>query len=511
MNGPADPSQGPLAPSTPFTAAQWGWLCAITALGALLRLYGLDTWAFWVDEAHTWRDATLPGEIFWSSNRAYYPTSYVIVRWLLDVLDPQSLSEGVLRLPFALAGIVSVPLLAFVGRPLVGAPAAIFAGLLLAIDPWHIYWSQNARSYVLVFLFALLTGGLFWTGVQRRSRALCLLAMLLGLVAVSCHLTGGLMFAPMIAFPLLANRVWTPRFIGALAAALLAAFVLLPYLRHVPPFHEFALAKANPDLSHLLQTVAFYFRLSLLLVAALGLWIQWQERDRSRPLYLALWAILPLLALAVLGGTLVKTTARYAFCTLPAVLLLASYGCVRLHGVVKDAFASRGRTRFLPALAVPALVCVDLLVYDFHYFTVQAGDRAQWQRASEQIHDLEPDSQVTVLTVNEPTMQFYLRRWHYSGDQARIAMTPSEVFSIEAGEMSDKGGAAAWLTWHEQRARDRQRSLYVVVTLPELREKDPGRRLELAIQASMDLVAAYPMSVGPKDETIFVYRSRAAK
>ena len=77
--------------------------------------------------------------------------------------------------------------------------------------------------------------------------------------------------------------------------------------------------------------------------------------------------------------------------------------------------------------------------------------------------------------------------------------------------MSDKGGAAGWLTWHEQRARDRNRSVYVVITLPELREKDPDRRLEQAIQAAMDLVAAYPMSVGPKDETIFVYRSRAAK
>ncbi len=504
-------SQDPLAPSRSFSKAQWGWLFAITALGALLRVYGLDTWAFWVDEAHTWRDATLPGEIFWSSNRAYYPTSYVIVRWLLDAIDAQSLSEGVLRLPFALAGIVSIPLLAFVGRPLVGAPAAIFAALLLAIDPWHIYWSQNARAYVLVFLFALVTGGLFWTGFERRSRALCLLAMLLGLAAVSCHLTGGLMFLPMLGFPLLANRAWTPRFLLGIAAALIASFVLLPYLRHVPPFEEFAKAKANPDLGHLLQTVAFYFRLSLLLVAALGLWIQWQERDRPKALYLALWAALPLLALAVLGGTLVKTTARYAFCTLPAVLLLASYGCARLHAVVKAAFADRGRTRFLPALAVPALVCIDLLVYDFHYFTVQAGDRAQWQRASEQIHDLEPDGQVTVLTVNEPTMQFYLRRWHYSGDQARIALTPSEVFSIEAGEMADKGGAAAWLSWHEQRARGRDRSLFVVVTLPELREKDTDRRLEFAIQSGMDLVAAYPMSVGPKDETIFVYRSRAAK
>jgi hypothetical protein len=117
---------------------------------------------------------------------------------------------------------------------------------------------------------------------------------------------------------------------------------------------------------------------------------------------------------------------------------------------------------------------------------------------------------VTVLTINEPTMHFYLRRWHYSGDAARIAQMTSEVASIETYELAASGGAASWFAAKMERSQQNGRRLYAVVTLPELREKDPDHRLQQAIQSGMDLVAAYPMSVGPKDETIFVYRARAA-
>jgi hypothetical protein len=49
MNGPAGNPQVLAAPSSPFRGAQWAILAAVTALGAILRFWGLDTWAFWVD------------------------------------------------------------------------------------------------------------------------------------------------------------------------------------------------------------------------------------------------------------------------------------------------------------------------------------------------------------------------------------------------------------------------------------------------------------------------------
>ena len=509
MIGPDARSLDPAKP--PFTARQWACIAAITALAAALRLYGLGDWAFWVDEAHTWRDATFPADIFWSCNRSWYPTSYVIVRWALETAGPDAVSEGMLRLPFALAGIVSVPLLALVARTMAGASAALLAATLLAIDPWHVYWSQNARAYALVFLFALLAMGLCWSGARRRSLATTCLAFAAALVGITCHPTAGFALLPMVAFPLLRDRAWDARMVVALAALTGLSFLVVPFLANVPPFHEFVLAKSTPDLSHFAQTVAFYFRLPVLLLAVVGAWSMWQE-SRKPTLYLCLWLALPLLALAVLGSSLVKATARYAYCALPAALVLAAVGCMRIRAAVDAAYADSGRwLRKLPGLAAALLVCIDLLVYDFHYFTIQQGDRGMWKQAAQQVLALEPEGKATVLTINEPTMQFYLRRWHYSGEPGRIGDAAQEVVSIEAYEMAKVGGAQAWFDGKESHANANGRSLYAVITLPELREKDPDHKLERAIQSRMELVAAYPISVGPKDETIFVYRARAAK
>ncbi|MEQ1630935.1 MAG: glycosyltransferase family 39 protein [Planctomycetota bacterium] len=500
------------APSAPFTARQWAFLALIAVLGTWLRLLRLDAWSFWVDEAHTWRDATLPAEVFWDCNRSYYPTSYLLLRWLLDVADPNTLTEGMLRLPFAIAGAISVPVLALIGRPMVGRPSALLASLLLAINPWHIYWSQNARSYVLVFLFAMLTGGAFWIGVHRKNAAMLVLSVLALGLGISCHPTAGLVSAPLVVYLFVANRRPSKRAVVGACAAFAAGLAAVEVLSTVPPFHEFVRSKAGPGLGHLLQTTAFYFRPSLLLVAAVGSWLMLTERPRGRSLYLTLWALVPLLALAVLGTHLVKVTARYAICTLPAILLLCGVACVRIGNALKAAFAESQRWgRIVPAMVLPAIVCLDMAAYDFLYFTVQKGDRGQWHAAADLIHDEVKDGPVLVLTVNEPTLQFYLRRWHYAPDRAEPADSQREVVSIETHLLANAGGAPEWFESMRKRSRESKKPLYAVVSVPELREKDPDSRLQHAFHTEMELIAVFPNWVGPKDETIFVYREHALR
>ncbi|MEO6595689.1 MAG: hypothetical protein ABIP94_13130, partial [Planctomycetota bacterium] len=48
-------------------------LLSITAVAAWLRLWHLGEWSLWIDEAHTWRDAQLPLELFLREDRALYP------------------------------------------------------------------------------------------------------------------------------------------------------------------------------------------------------------------------------------------------------------------------------------------------------------------------------------------------------------------------------------------------------------------------------------------------------
>ncbi len=290
-------------------------------------------------------------------------------------------------------------------------------------------------------------------------------------------------------------------------------------LSMVPPFHEFVQAKSDPSLLHLLQTVAFYFRPSLLLVAVVGVWLLMQTRLQGRILFLSCWVIVPLLALGVLGTSLVKVTARYAFCTLPAVLLLCGAASVRIGEVLNQ---SIGRTanwgRRLPALVLPAIVCLEpeqsrhpQCVPESDAFSRTAiahgGDRGQWRDVATHIQRDNQSGRMLVLTVNEPTMQFYLRKEHYSG--RADAYPEREVRSVETSEMARFGGASTYFIELRNRARAEQKEFYVAITLPELREKDPDGQLEQAVRENLALEAVFPIWVGPKDETIYLYRDRS--
>lgn len=534
---PAAPAHRPDLPAgrpavadlPPFTGRQLGALLLITLLAALLRLHGLHQWSMWVDEAHTWRDVTNSLADFRASPRGWYPLSFLGLRWLLETGLLPNFSEGWLRLPFAFCGIVSVPLLALFGQPLVGRRAALLAALFLAINPWHIYWSQNARGYVLVFFFAVIAAGVWWHGMHRRSRPWMAVALLAAAAAGGCHFTGFILFPVFLAHAVLARDALTRRARWMTLGVAVAALVVLPHVLPVlPPFRSFMRAKPDASLLHMVQTTAYYFRLPLLLAALLGLWLLLRRGVEQRALFLACWTIVPILVLAVVGFSVVKVTARYALCALPAVLLLAGATSVRVGEVLTAGLDPRGapgapgrlgrRTRWLPAALLPGILCADMAAYDYLYYTVQHGDRGRYREAAEVVMRRAGERRAAVLTVNEPSMQYYLLPNHWRQQVPDDPDSGTKVLSINSWDVDPPPDPAQpWTLDHDGadylegylvQARQRDWRLFVVVTLPELAEKDPDGTLRAAIRERLDLVGVLPCWIGPKDETVYVYESR---
>jgi mannosyltransferase len=128
-----------------------GPLIAVVLLGALLRLVGLGGKSFWLDEAFSVTLARAPWHAFAfelrtrEANMALY---YALLRpWLLLGRD-----EATVRLLSALAAIVTIPIVYAIGLHLVGRRAAVVAALLVALDPLHLFASQDARGYSLAVL-----------------------------------------------------------------------------------------------------------------------------------------------------------------------------------------------------------------------------------------------------------------------------------------------------------------------------------------------------------------------
>ena len=472
-----------------FSTRQQGLLLLIVVLGAALRLYHLGSWSIWVDEAHTWRDATKPLDQFWQTGSAGHPISYLILR---SVVDLGAYDPFWLRLPFAAIGIATVPLLGLLAVPLVGTRAALLAALFLAVNPWHIYWSQNARGYVLLAFFGMLASMACFHGVRQRSWVLVVVALAFAMLAGLSHPSAYPLLGAFVIFAV-SERWKVPKLtrrrvaLGMILVAAMLYFLVWAF----DVLQTFARSKPDASMLHLVQTTAFYFRPPLILAAAGAAALALKLRDRAG-IFLALWAVVPVLLLAVMG---VKVTARYAFISLPAVLVLASSLSLRFVDALQP--LASPLVRYL----LPVLLVVEMGSYDYLYFSQQHGDRPRWGEAVEHVLSQGGEDPM-ILTTNDPTLNYYLRPdYHRGGDPG---LPPVE--SIVAYEVDNKGGGLAFMKSFLEEARLQRRTLFVLVTEPELEEQDVDGSVAAFLRDRLHQVASFPNWVGPKDQTVLIYR-----
>jgi mannosyltransferase len=124
----------------------------------------------------------------------------------------------------------ALPLLYFPTRRLFGPALALLANLLLALSPWHLYWSQNARFYTALLLLYMLGMFAFYYFMESNRLAWLFAASVFFLLATLERMTT-LFFGPVAAVYLLILLV-TPRFgrpkgLNARSLAIFAAPVVL--------------------------------------------------------------------------------------------------------------------------------------------------------------------------------------------------------------------------------------------------------------------------------------------
>lgn len=128
------------------------WL--ITILGLVLRLVNLNQ-SFWLDEAS---QVTLSSKSIYSIwfervGDFHPPLSYLLFHFWLQI----SSSEWVIRLLPVILGAATIPVTYLIGQKFFSKKVALLSSLLMAIAPYHIYYSQEVRMYSLAALLACLS------------------------------------------------------------------------------------------------------------------------------------------------------------------------------------------------------------------------------------------------------------------------------------------------------------------------------------------------------------------
>ncbi|MBW2287100.1 MAG: glycosyltransferase family 39 protein [Deltaproteobacteria bacterium] len=153
---------------------------AILALGLGLRLWGLDAHTLTHAEVYVPRlempeyvsapppRPTLAATALGTLHHDNHPPGYYAFMWAWTGAFGTGLSA--LRLPSALVGAATVGLLFFLLRRRDGDGVALFATALLALHGHHLFWSQQARMWVFLAAFAVLSI-LLLDSLHRRFRA----------------------------------------------------------------------------------------------------------------------------------------------------------------------------------------------------------------------------------------------------------------------------------------------------------------------------------------------------
>ncbi len=168
------------------------WTCLVLAVAAALRLYLLGQNSLWVDEYYSLTIARsplakIPAEAL--RGETFEPPLYF---WLLHLMMRGfGDSETALRMLSVVAGALTVPLVVLLVRTLgESTRVAILSAALLALNPLHVWYSQEARPYAL--LLCLGVGSLVCLMRALRNGSVLAWAGFAGLasLAILTHLVG---------------------------------------------------------------------------------------------------------------------------------------------------------------------------------------------------------------------------------------------------------------------------------------------------------------------------------
>jgi len=141
----------------------------LVGLAALLRLIGLGAESLWFDEAYSvafaGADLSLlnflrPGGFAFTDKNVYH----IVLHFWLGL----GRTEFMIRLLSVIFGVATVMVVMGVAQRLFGRRPAAWAAGLLAVSPFHVWYSREARMYVLAGLFAWLAVLAGVEAVQRR-------------------------------------------------------------------------------------------------------------------------------------------------------------------------------------------------------------------------------------------------------------------------------------------------------------------------------------------------------
>lgn len=357
QDGPAlnRPERDTRPPWKVFQKNADGLIVAITCLAVGLRLYHLTAQSLWVDEVMSIRIMTSPWSAIASKSfeLTNSPPLYFLLSWPFYALIP---NEAGARLLSALSGAATVPLLYLFASRLVNPRVGALSALLLAVSPFHIWYSQETRPYALAMFLALLSTMCMLQVETHGSRRFKVAYLVSAVLLCYTHLLAALVLFFHGVYWLIRRRPVRAAVVEVAGVAAIAAVSMLPVIPAMianvnsitlnRPFtflaipytiytelvgftfgpSTYVLHHATP--AEILASYSVPLVVTALLAAVVGVYALLHESNTPRiRLLLMCWIVLPLVGLAFLDiVTPQPYNVRYVCHTVFPLMLVCAMG-----------------------------------------------------------------------------------------------------------------------------------------------------------------------------------------
>jgi len=456
------------------------WLCAVVAislvfLASLLRLGHLQRRALDNDEIAEVRWSSLPFPEMMTAVKAdvVHPPGDYIVQFVIGRRGP----EWVRRLPSVITGAASVGLMIVLGTWWISWRTGAFAGLLLAVSPIHVFYSQQVRPYscALFYILSSLVALELYAKTQRRRWAAAWFALVF-------FAGGTLYFAGMIATSAGIVRIFLDRKDRLRPLWRLLPLIVIAWAALYSPWFSVirtAATRPSPNPPAKLDWAWWTWHLQSLAAGSDRTW---------EPVSVASWAfwfivaagglisirvrLLRVAAFMFLGGAAIEIALLQIHPHYPAVRYLMPswiFGFI-LAGAALDRF-SRHWTSTPVAGAIPLLFvgCASVKIDEYY-----RGDRSDWLEIATYVHErIRPGDSLVVA--NPWVARNFGYYWH---DLPVVPDLRIERYSPNGGELV----GPAWIVTGGCFPREAVRVAPLMKRFPrtelaEVRFLRPGKRM----------------------------------
>jgi mannosyltransferase len=380
---------------------------AILLLGLCLRLISLNQ-SLWLDEAsHVLLSGqSLNSIIFERASDFHPPLAYILWHYW------QLIGTGdiILRLPSVIFGVLTIWILFHLVKKSFGENVAVISSFLLAIAPFHIYYSQEIRMYSLVTLLGVISF-YFFQKLLEEKRFITSLGFIISTAAlIYTHYMGIFIILSQLIYLLFNKRSqvidwsknyliigllylpWFPQFIKQLSGGTNANDYLpgwsnilsLSFYKAIPlTLLKFSIGRINFDNNYL------YAFIAVIVISIFGvlIFLGIKSIKNHQQNLVAFWFFIPLLVTWLISFWLPMNQPFRLLFIIPAFYILLAVGMVNLKRYAR--------------LALIGVSLISLLG-TFTYLTTPKFWREDWRGAMGFITRVSNEKTVTVLAWPEP-------------------------------------------------------------------------------------------------------------